>query len=242
MIIDKSKKHIVSTSALSSPAPGQQSEGMSGMSHSNSVGNNLSNAGISASTNHEVIYEMTVVEAAITVFAAVEFNCPEALIYEEDCLINLVNSLELAYRILIERYSITPFRQHSRYKHLLAILLECFSWLPPGSFPHSVRSIYEEAFHVFQDCTASLYETSLLSKFSDLQNDCFSSIQVLCPYFQVSSSNTSSNTMQGVSYTSLCLIMSVVDIPPQDDDILLLKLEVYAMPLQQREIEYSLLY
>lgn len=212
-----------------------------------------------AENNMEIMYEMTVLEAALTTFAAIEYSCPEALLYEESCLINVVNSLDLAHQLMQDRYA-PLVRNQSRYRHVQAIMLECYAWLPPGSFPNSIENVFDEGLTVLKEGIAGLYETSLLSQ--QLPADLIS-YPAIIPFSQVSPTNgslnvtnstieksvglglssSSSGNVIGSTYTSLSFMMHLMDIPPQEDESdLLLKLERFAMPLQKREVEYSVLF
>ena len=212
-----------------------------------------------AENNMEIMYEITILEAAVTAFAAIEYSCPEALLYEESCLINMVTTLDLAHQLMQDRYA-PLIRNQGRYRHVQAILLECYAWLPPGSYPNSIEMVFNEGLAVLKEGVVGLYETSLLSH--QLPPD-FLAFPAITPFSQVHPTNaslsitnstiekavglglssSSSGNVIGSTYTSLTFMTNLMDIPPQEDETdLLLKLERYALPLQKREVEYSVLF
>lgn len=123
-----------------------------GLPHSNSSG---SLSGQSASANggtksDELVYEVMCVEAALVCVSTLLRFCPEALTYaphedstELGCLSDIVEGLDLAFRALRSKYQ-PRLRTHFRFRTLHAILLECFSLLPPGSFPQTCAPIFIE--------------------------------------------------------------------------------------------------
>ena len=84
---------------------------------------------------------MMYLEAGLVCLSSLLYNCPECLLYEENCLAIVTDGLEFAFRVAKARYQPT-LKHHFRFRTLHASLLECFSWLPPGSFPNASQVVY----------------------------------------------------------------------------------------------------
>eukprot|EP01041_Mallomonas_annulata_P001008 gene1008-1979_t len=115
------------------------------------------------STN-ELLYELMSVEAALVCISTLLWFCPEALVYADNCLVLIVEGLENAFRAVKTKYQ-PKFRNHFRFRALHVILLECFAWLPPGSFPNTCQQLFVEALRVFRDSISAGYESTCLYEF-----------------------------------------------------------------------------
>jgi hypothetical protein len=200
----------------------------------------------------EILYEMMYMEAALVCLSSLLWSCPEALLYEDNCLALVTNGLESAYRIAKAKYQ-PKFRTHFRFRTLHAILLECFSWLPPGSFPMVSQPVYVEALRVLRDCMASGSESRLLGQFSGstetqhilgLSNNNQSILTLAANSASMSSymmgSSSTKNKGATTASTSSTLNMNYLPTYPNSEMILMLKLEQYSHVLSKKENEASL--
>ena len=119
---------------------------------------------VNGNINNDLLYELMSVEAALVCLSTLLWFCPEALIYDENCLVNIVDGLENAFRAVKGKYQ-PKFRGHFRFRALHVILLESFAWLPPGSFPNSCQQLFVEALRVFRDSISAAHESTCLSEF-----------------------------------------------------------------------------
>lgn len=152
-----------STSVLAATIPtvGSSSPTPAAVPPSTSAANGSSSASVPSS---ELLYELMSVEAALVCISTLLWFCPEALIYDENCLLFIVEGLENAFRAVKSRYQ-SKFRSHFRFRALHVLLLECFAWLPPGSFPATCQQLFVEALRVFRDSISAGYESTCLSEF-----------------------------------------------------------------------------
>lgn len=112
----------------------------------------------------ELLYELMSVEAALVCISALLWYCPDSLVYDENCLVTIVEILESAFRAIKSKYQ-PKFRGHFRFRTLHVILLECFSWLPPGSFPNTCQPLFIEGLRVFRDSISSGFECSNMTRY-----------------------------------------------------------------------------
>jgi hypothetical protein len=187
----------------------------------------------------DLLYELMGVEAALVCVSTLLWSCPDALEFEVGCLALVVDGLEMAFRAVKGKYQ-PKFRTHFRFRTLHAILLECFAWLPPGSFPNTCQQLFVEALRVFRDCVSNAYETSYLSELNGLEE-----YAILGMYngnamvSQVSTSSISS-TVTGTASTAGSRLSSFSYVTPDiplTEETLMLRLENYALALQKKESE-----
>lgn len=114
----------------------------------------------------ELLYELMSVEAALVCVSTLLWSCPDSLEFEPGCLATVIEGLEMGFRVIKNKYQ-AKFRAHFRFRTLHAILLECFAWLPPGSFPDSCQQLFMEGLRVFRDSISSNFECSCLSEIID---------------------------------------------------------------------------
>jgi hypothetical protein len=108
-----------------------------------------------------MIYEMMCVEAASVCVATLIWTNPKVFIQDMETLPVVIEGLETALRALKGKYQ--KFKIHFRFRTLHAILLECFSWLPPGSCSASLQLLFVEGLKVLRDSiTIGLESTCLL--------------------------------------------------------------------------------
>lgn len=104
-----------------------------------------------------LLYELMSVEAALVCISALLWFCPEALVFNEHYLDLVVDGLDIAFQVIKGKYQ-ARFRSHFRFRTLHVILLECFSWLPPGSFPSTCQQLFVEGLRVFRDSISNGFE------------------------------------------------------------------------------------
>ena len=201
----------------------------------------------------ETLYEMMYMEAALVCLSSLLWSCPEALLYEENCLSLVTDGLENAFRIAKGKYQ-PKFKTHFRFRTLHAILLECFAWLPPGSFPNVSQPVYMESLRVLRDCIASGHECGLIGQYSGdkdaqhilgLGNNGLSVHSLggaasMSSYMMGSSSTVAGG--KGASGSASSVVHGLHYLPsyPHSEMVLLLKLELYANVLSKKENEASL--
>lgn len=162
-----------------------------------------------------LLFELMTVEAALVAISSLLWLCPEALLEEDHCLGLVISGLELAFKALKTKYQ-PKYKSHFRFRTLHAILLECFAWLPSGSFPNCCQPIFVEALRVFRDCVAGGTGCTLIQQY--ILPD-----QIM---------------LHPASYP-----LSNPDGPPTANDgpmQCMLRLERYAVCLQKKECEASL--
>lgn len=170
----------------------------------------------SPTAGQELLYELMSVEAALVCISTLLWFCPESLMNDENCLVNIVDGLENAFRAIKTKYQ-SKFKTHFRFRTLHVILLECFSWLPPGSFPNTCSQLFVEALRVFRDSITTGFECTCLNEF-------------------VPPDHSILNTF-GVSRSSA---YSFND-PPASENMMILRLENYSVALQKKESEAFLM-
>ena len=170
----------------------------------------------SPTAGQELLYELMSVEAALVCISTLLWFCPESLIHDENCLVTIVDGLENAFRAIKTKYQ-SKFKTHFRFRTLHVILLECFSWLPPGSFPNTCSQLFVEALRVFRDSITTGFECTCLLDF-------------------VPPDHSILNTF-GVSRSSAA---SFTD-PPVSENMMILRIENYSVALQKKESEAFLM-
>eukprot|EP01038_Epipyxis_sp_PR26KG_P007657 gene7657-10420_t len=196
------------------------------------VNNNLSTESTAASTSNpgqqpqlstadnELIYEIMGIEAALVCISSLLLFSPEALTIEENCLSLIVEGLDTSFRALKGKYQ-PKVRSHFRFRTLHVILLECYSWLPHGSFPNTCQQIFVETLRVFRDSITSGCENTCLAEYIPLDKN------VLRIGGLSSFSLTNNNAMYGIDTLEIMI----------SDNILMLKLENYSTALLKKESE-----
>ena len=95
-----------------------------------------------------MMYELMSVEAAAVCLASLLWRNPEIFIQDMETLPLVIDSLEIALRALKGKYQ--KFKSNFRYRTLHIVLLECFSWLPPGSCSN-MQPLFVEGLRVVRD-------------------------------------------------------------------------------------------
>jgi hypothetical protein len=133
------------------------------LTHSSSTGslNGAANAPQGGAKTDELVYEVMCVEAALVCLSTILRFCPETLSMgastaatdadqvgrfspsPSGCLGAVVEGLEVAFKALRTKYQ-PRLRAHFRFRTLHAMMLECFTLLPPGAFPTSCQSVFVE--------------------------------------------------------------------------------------------------
>lgn len=178
----------------------------------NSVNNN--------SKSDDILYEVMSMEAALVCIATILWSCPETLIEEEGSTELIVDGLETAFRTIKNKFQ-PKYRSHFRFRTLHAIVLECFAWLPPGSFPNSCQQLFVESLRVFRDSMTAEYECTCLSEYTMLDNDIL----------------TIPGQNSIVNLVKLQTILPLQQEIPLNEHMLILKLENHSIALQKRESE-----
>jgi len=106
--------------------------------------------------------ELMAIESTLIILSALLWFCPESLRIDEMCLGVVVDSLEKIFKAIKATYQ-SRFRGEYRFQIIHTMLLECFSWLPVGSYPNSSSALYTESMRVFKSSIEAGYETSWLS-------------------------------------------------------------------------------
>jgi hypothetical protein len=167
----------------------------------------------SSSSSPDLLYELMSTEAALVCISTLLWFCPDALVYDENCLITIIDGLENAFRAIKTKYQ-TKFRGHFRFRTLHVILLECFAWLPPGSFPATCSQLFVEALRVFRDSLATNFESTCLPEFIPTE-------------YSLLYKNGLIKSTPSMGYWDA----------PADEDLLLLQFEHYGVALQKKESE-----
>jgi hypothetical protein len=175
--------------------------------------------GKSSLSTDDLLFELMSVEAALVCIATLLWSCPDALEHEEGCLPAVTEGLEKAFKLIKSKYQ-SKFRNHFRFRILHTIVLECFAWLPPGSFPNSCQLLFIESLRVFRDAVGANSECSCLSDIVQGDYD----------ILNMTTSSSAASTMTKISG------MNVPDVPV-DNDMLMLRLESYAVVLPRKESE-----
>lgn len=159
-----------------------------------------------------LLYELMSIEAALVCISTLLWFCADALVYDENCLVSIVDGLENAFRAIKTKYQ-PKFRNHFRFRTLHVILLECFAWLPPGSFPATCPQIFVEALRVFRDSISAGYECTCLSDFVLAEHEILQVAGVSKPAF------------------------SPFPDAPLTESIMVMRLESFSVALQKKESE-----
>lgn len=109
-----------------------------------------------------MMYELMSVEASAVCMASLIWCNSKVLIRNMDTLPTVIEGLEIALKAVKGRY--LKFKSNYRYRTLHVILLECFSWLPPGSCTNSSQSLFVEGLKVLRDSISAGLESSCLLK------------------------------------------------------------------------------
>lgn len=107
----------------------------------------------------DLLYELMSVEAALVCISALLWFCPESLILNEHFMELVVDGLDIAFHAIKGKYQ-NKFRTHFRFRTLHVILLECYSWLPYGSFPSTCQQLFVEGLRTFRDSISTGYEST----------------------------------------------------------------------------------
>jgi hypothetical protein len=200
------------------------------VSYTNNHQNNLTASSSGASNTNssvnnnpksdDILYEVMSMEAALVCIATILWSCPETLIEEEGSTELIVDGLETAFRAIKNKFQ-PKYRSHFRFRTLHAIVLECFAWLPPGSFPNSCQQLFVESLRVFRDSMTAGYECTCLSEYTMFDNDIL--------------------TIPGQnSIVNLVKLQSILPLQqeiPLNEHMLILKLENHSIALQKKESE-----
>jgi hypothetical protein len=165
-----------------------------------------------AAAGQDLLYELMSAEAALVCISTLLWFCPDSLVYDENCLITIVDGLESVFRAIKGKYQ-SKFRGHFRFRTLHVILLECFAWLPPGSFPNTCPQLFVEALRVFRDSITAGYECTCLSEFMPPDHSILNVAGMSKP--------------PSTGYSD----------PPLTEDLLVLRLEQHSVALQKKESE-----
>ena len=171
----------------------------------------------SATAGQELLYELMSVEAALVCISTLLWFCPESLMNDENCLVTIVDGLENAFRAIKTKYQ-SKFRSHFRFRTLHVILLECFSWLPPGSFPSTCPQLFVEALRVFRDSITSGFECTCLNDF-------------VPPDHSILHTFGMARASSGYSFND----------PPTSENLMIMRLEQHSVALQKKESEAFLM-
>jgi hypothetical protein len=109
-----------------------------------------------------MMYEMMSVEAAAACIGTLIWTNPKVLIEDMDTLPVVIDGLETALRAVKGKYQ--KFKTHFRFRTLHIILLECFSWLPPGSCSNSLQPLFVEGLRVLRDSISIGLESTCMLK------------------------------------------------------------------------------
>jgi len=110
----------------------------------------------------DALSEIMAIESMLTVVSALLWFCPESLRMDETCLGLVADSLEKIFKVVKQTYQ-PKFRGQYRFMVIHTMLLECFSWLPVGSYPQSSTALYTEAMRTFKESVEAGFESSWLS-------------------------------------------------------------------------------
>lgn len=163
----------------------------------------------------DLLYEVMCLEAALVCISTLLWSTPEALINDSECLTLVVNCLDSAFQAVKNKYQ-SKYRTHFRFRTLHTILLECFAWLPPGSFPDSSQAVFVESLRVFRDSINAGYESTCLGDFVSNEFKMFGS-------FSGQPTMGKATVLQPET--------------PNCESLLILKLENNAVALQKKESE-----
>jgi hypothetical protein len=166
----------------------------------------------STSNGQDLLYELMSTEAALVCISTLLWFCPDSLVYDENCLMTVIDGLENAFRAIKTKYQ-SKFRGHFRFRTLHVILLECFAWLPPGSFPATCSQLFVEALRVFRDSITANYESTCLQEFIPSNQSILYHNGILRP--------------QSLGYWDI----------PSEENLMILQLEHYSVALQKKESE-----
>jgi len=169
-------------------------------------------ASSSAAAGQDLLYELMSAEAALVCISTLLWFCPDSLVYDANCLITIVDGLENTFRAIKTKYQ-SKFRGHFRFRTLHVILLECFAWLPPGSFPNTCPQLFVEALRVFRDSISAGYECTCLCEFVPPDHNVLYTSGVSKP--------------PSLGFAD----------PPMSENMMMLKLEQYSVALQKKESE-----
>jgi hypothetical protein len=110
------------------------------------------------------MFEIIGVEAALICIASLLWHYSAEMSREGNIIAVIVDGLESAFRAVKGKYQ-QKFRQHFRFRALHVLLLECFSWLPSGSFKGSSQQVFVESLRVLRDGLSTGFECSNLHCF-----------------------------------------------------------------------------
>lgn len=209
-----------------------------------------------------MMYELMCIEAALVCIATLLWAAPEVFIQDSDTLPLVIDGLETTLRAAKGKYY-PKFKSHFRFRTLHSILLECFAWLPPGSFAHcpSMQPLFVEALRVLRDGVAHGHEGTCLVK-TDIEafdaflpptkptarqaaavaasmDDLYQSLPLSdLAILNISSSSTSARALTHPASTSAPSWFSFACMElPLNESCLMLKLEAAAVALDKKESE-----
>jgi hypothetical protein len=168
-------------------------------------------AGNAAGASPDLLYELMSVEAALVCISALLWFCPEALVLNEYYMELVVDGLDIAFHAIKAKYQ-AKFRSHFRFRTLHVILLECYSWLPHGSFPSTCQQLFVEGLRTFRDSIGHGYECT------GLPNS-------MLPEHRILSVSTAMKTATFGGEN------------PLTENLLMLRLEHFSVALQKKESE-----
>lgn len=166
-----------------------------------------------AAGSPDLLYELMSVEAALVCISALLWFCPEALVLNEHYMELVVDGLDIAFHAIKGKYQ-AKFRSHFRFRTLHVILLECYSWLPHGSFPSTCQQLFVEGLRTFRDSIGHGYECT------GLPNSMLPEHRIL----SVSSAAAIKSSASGCEH-------------PLTENLLMLRLEQFSVALQKKESE-----
>ena len=102
------------------------------------------------------------VEASSVCLGTLLYTNPDLFIRDMEVLPVVITGLETALRAVKSKYQ--KLKNHFRYRTLHIILLECFSWLPPGSCCNSMQALFVEGLKVVRDFISVGIECNCLLK------------------------------------------------------------------------------
>lgn len=171
------------------------------------------NGGGASMSSQDLLYELMSAESALVCLSAMLWSCPDAFVLNTQYMEMAVQCLTAALYAVKGKYQ-SKFRSHFRFRTLHVIMLECFAWMPLGSFPSASQILYVEAMRTFRDSINSSFECTGLS------NSILPDQRMLC-------SSGLFKFSQGVNFCEV----------PLTDNLFMLRLEQHSVALQKKESE-----
>ena len=120
--------------------------------------------------------ELVCIESTLVVMSALLWFCPESLRLDDQCLPSVVSALEKIWKTMKTKY-ISEINQSGRAQSIYTLLLECFSWLPMGSFPNTLEQMFDQALNTFTFCVKKGIVSKNLTDFLDPISDILMSLE-----------------------------------------------------------------